>query len=68
MMGNGLPLRLVCRKLSDSPETWQATLQMDGCKPAQFHAGKRDDALRQAMRHMLAVADITADEPAEVAA
>ncbi len=67
-MGNGLPLRLVCRKLSDSPETWQATLQMDGCKPAQFHAGKRDDALRQAMRHMLAVADITADEQAEVAA
>ena len=64
----GLPLRLVCRKISDTPETWQATLQMDGYKPAQFHAGKRDDALRQAMRHMLAVADLVTDEPAEVAA
>lgn len=67
-MGNGLPLRLVCRKLSDTPETWQATLQMDGYKPATFYAGNRDDALRQAMRHMLAVADLVTDEPADVAA
>lgn len=63
----GLPLRLVCRKISDTPETWQATLQMDGYKPATFHAGTQTDALRQAMRHMLAVADL-ATEPAEVAA
>ena len=67
MMGNGLPLRLVCRKLSDTPETWQATLQMDGYKPAQFHAGKRDDALRQAMRHMQALGDVVADAEAVAA-
>ena len=65
---NGLPLRLVCRKISDSPETWQATLQQNGQPTFTAYAGERDTALRQAMRHMLAVADLVTDEPAEVAA
>ena len=60
-MGNGLPLRLVCRKVSDDPATWQATLQMDGYKPATFYGGSQAEALRQAMRHMLAVAELVSD-------
>lgn len=66
-MGNGIPMRLVCRKVCADPATWQATLWQNGRETFTTYAGKRDDALRTAMRHMLAVADAER-EVAEVAA
>lgn len=71
MMGDTYGLLSVSAlKISDDPATWEAMLwQRGGKQPMRFYASSRDEALRSAMRHMLALGDVVlSDEPAEVTA
>ena len=67
-MGNtyGL-LSVAALKISDTPPTWEATLWQRGGKPMRFYGGTRDEALKQAGRHMQALGDVVADAEAVTA-
>ena len=69
MMGNtyGL-LSVAALKISDTPPTWEATLWQRGkSTPMRFYASTRDEALKQAGRHMRAMGDVVADAEAVAA-
>jgi len=69
-MGNTFGLTSVSvLKISENPPAWEAMVSVKGKTPMRFHAGSRDEALRQVGRHLLALGDVVFDaEPVEVAA
>lgn len=69
-MGNTFGLMSVSvLKISENPPAWEAMVSVRGKQPMRFHAGSRDEALRQVGRHLLALGDVVFDaEPAEAAA